>query len=75
MRLGRTSNGWRPSGIYRDVLALHDMMGLKNQEIAQALGVSPPTVKVRLHRARNKLRESPAAGCDFGHDDTNPPGE
>ncbi len=54
---------------YRDVLALHDMMGLRNQEIALALGVSLPTVKIRLHRARAKLRKSLAAGCDFGHDE------
>jgi RNA polymerase sigma-70 factor (ECF subfamily) len=54
---------------YRDVLALHDMMGLKNREIAKTLGVSLPTVKIRQHRARTKLRESLAAGCDFGHDE------
>jgi RNA polymerase sigma-70 factor (ECF subfamily) len=54
---------------YRDVLALHNMMGLKNREIAQRLGVSLPTVKIRLHRARTRLRASLAAGCDFGHDE------
>ena len=42
---------------YRAVLVLRDVEGLPNDEIAEALGESVPTVKSRLHRARMALRE------------------
>jgi RNA polymerase sigma-70 factor (ECF subfamily) len=53
---------------YRVVLVLRDLQGLKNREGADVLGVSLDTVKIRLHRARNKLRAALNAGCDFAHD-------
>jgi RNA polymerase sigma-70 factor (ECF subfamily) len=56
---------------YRTVLVLHDLQGLKNREIAEILDISLSTVKIRLHRARNKLRESLDAGCDTTHDERN----
>ncbi len=56
---------------YRTVLVLHDLQGLKNREIADVLDCSLSTVKIRLHRARNKLREALNAGCDFAHDERN----
>jgi len=56
---------------YRTVLVLHDLQGLKNREIAEILDISLSTVKIRLHRARNKLRESLDAGCDTTHDKRN----
>jgi RNA polymerase sigma-70 factor (ECF subfamily) len=56
---------------YRTVLLLHDRQGLKVQDIAVILDCSPDTVKIRLHRARNKLRESLDAGCDLAHDERN----
>jgi len=33
------------------------------------LGVSLATVKIRLHRARRKLRTALQAGCDFSYDE------
>ena len=42
---------------YRAVLILRDVEGLSNEEIAEALEESVPTVKSRLHRARIALRE------------------
>jgi len=42
--------------IYRTVLLLRDIEELDTQETAQLLGVTPVTVKVRLHRARQALR-------------------
>ena len=39
--------------------------------IADALDVSLATVKIRLHRARARLREALDAGCDFSHDERN----
>jgi len=50
---------------HRDVLALRELGGLPNDQIADALGLSLATVKVRLHRARGKLRDVLAAQCNF----------
>jgi RNA polymerase sigma-70 factor (ECF subfamily) len=41
---------------YRAVIVLHDLQGVKNREIADILSCSLETVKIRLHRARNKFR-------------------
>jgi RNA polymerase sigma-70 factor (ECF subfamily) len=56
---------------YRAALVLHDLQGMKNGEIAEVLGVSLDTAKIRLHRARKKLREALNIGCDFAHDERN----
>jgi RNA polymerase sigma-70 factor (ECF subfamily) len=42
----------------RAVVILKDVYGLSCREIGQQLGVSEGAVKVRLHRARRKLREA-----------------
>jgi RNA polymerase sigma-70 factor (ECF subfamily) len=65
----RFIQGLPPS--YRTVMVLHDLQGLKNREIADVLDCSLDTVKIRLHRARKKLRASLNAGCDFAHDERN----
>ncbi len=54
---------------YRAVILLHDMEGLTAAEIAPLLGQSLATVKIRLHRARQKLRIALEAGCAFSHDE------
>jgi len=41
----------------RTVVIMKDMEGLKNEEIAEALGLSVPAVKSRLHRGRLMLRD------------------
>lgn len=56
---------------YRAVLILHDLQGIKNLEIAEVLDASLDTVKIRLHRARKKLREALNIGCDFDHNERN----
>jgi len=43
--------------IYRQVFTLRDLEELNIEETAQALGVNPGTVKVRLHRARVILQK------------------
>jgi len=43
--------------LYRTVLVLRDVEGLSNLEIAEALGLSVPIVKSRVHRARLFLRK------------------
>jgi RNA polymerase sigma-70 factor (ECF subfamily) len=49
---------------YRTVLVLSEMESLSNHEIAEILGVSLDTVKIRLHRARAKLRQELETHCD-----------
>lgn len=50
-------------GMYRSVLLLSHMENLSNQEIADVLGITLDTVKMRLHRARTFLREALAENC------------
>jgi RNA polymerase sigma-70 factor (ECF subfamily) len=44
--------------IYRTVFIIRDVEGLSTEETAEALGISVPTVKTRLHRARIALRDA-----------------
>jgi len=44
--------------IYRTVFVIRDVEGLSTEETAEALGISVPTVKTRLHRARIALRDA-----------------
>jgi len=50
---------------FRTVLVLSEFEELKDSEIAEVLGVSLQTVKIRLHRARTKLRETLESRCTF----------
>jgi len=54
---------------YRAALMLHDLEGLSAPEIATLLDASVPTIKIRLHRARLKLRAALSAGCDLSRDE------
>ncbi len=56
---------------YRSVLVLSEFEGQTNAEITQILGISLDTVKIRLHRARIRLRKALEAKCNFYHDDRN----
>jgi RNA polymerase sigma-70 factor (ECF subfamily) len=56
---------------YRTVLVLSEIEGLKNNEIAEIVGVSLDTVKIRLHRARAKLRKELETHCSFYRDERN----
>ena len=49
--------------IYRTILVLSHMEELGNQEIADVLGLTLETVKIRLHRARELLRRELAGNC------------
>lgn len=42
---------------YRTALVLHDVEGMSNPDIAEALGISLPAVKSRVHRSRLYLRK------------------
>ena len=56
---------------YRTVLVLSETEGMKNAEIAEVLGISVETVKIRLHRARARLKQILEANCSFYHDPCN----
>ena len=46
----------RLSGEQRAVLVMHHYLGLSGAEIAETLGLSPGTVRSRLHHARRQMR-------------------
>ena len=54
---------------YSTVIILNEIEGFTNTEIAEILQISLDTVKIRLHRARAKLRARLTGGCDFYQDD------
>lgn len=54
---------------YRAVVLLSEIEGLTNQEIADVLGLTLETVKIRLHRGRAKLKEKLETGCRFDRDE------
>ncbi len=54
---------------YRTVILLHDVQGLTNPEIAELLGASVDAVKIRLHRARGRLRAALDQGCSLSRDE------
>jgi RNA polymerase sigma-70 factor, ECF subfamily len=54
---------------YRVALFLHDMHGLSNPEVARLLGCSLATAKIRVHRARQRLRQALDAACTFEIDE------
>lgn len=51
------------SDSYRAVILLHEGHSLTVPEIAELLGESVGTIKIRLHRARRKLQEIMQIGC------------
>jgi RNA polymerase sigma-70 factor (ECF subfamily) len=54
---------------YRIAILLHDAHGLSNPEIAELLGCSLATAKIRVHRARTRLRETLNSACSFEIDE------
>jgi RNA polymerase sigma-70 factor, ECF subfamily len=55
----------------RTVLFLSDVMEFSHREIAEVVGITVENVKVRLHRARKKLRELLKQKCTFEMDERN----
>jgi RNA polymerase sigma-70 factor (ECF subfamily) len=56
---------------YQTVLVLFDLMEFSHQEIAEILDISVENVKVRLHRARKKLKTILEEECRFEVDERN----
>ena len=58
-------------GNYRTVIILSELKDLQNQQIADILGISLDAVKIRLHRARARLKAEFEAGCEFYYNEDN----
>jgi RNA polymerase sigma-70 factor, ECF subfamily len=56
---------------YRTVVVLSELEGFRDDEIAEILGVSLNTAKIRLHRARARLKKDLEAHCNFYRDERN----
>ncbi len=54
---------------YKAVVLFHDADGLTSEEIATLLHLPLTTVKMRLHRGRQRLKAALNSACEFGHDD------
>jgi RNA polymerase sigma-70 factor (ECF subfamily) len=57
--------------VYRTALVLSDLEELTNAEIAGVLSISLDAVKIRIHRARTRLRKEMEKKCVFYRDDRN----
>jgi RNA polymerase sigma-70 factor (ECF subfamily) len=53
---------------YRAPLVLHELQGLTAEETAAACGSSVPTAKIRIHRARLRLKAALQDECTFYRD-------
>ena len=53
---------------YRTALVLHDLEGLTGEEVARISECSLATAKIRIHRARRRLRAALNDQCRFYHD-------
>jgi RNA polymerase sigma-70 factor (ECF subfamily) len=54
---------------YSTILILSEIEGFNNKEVADILQISLENVKVRLHRARARLKKELDNGCDFYHNE------
>ena len=59
----------------RAVIELVDIAGLRPQEAASALGLAPGTVRMRLLRARARLRREAQSAHDSAQARNNDPGK
>ncbi len=53
---------------YRTALILHDLEGMTAAQTAEVSQCSLATAKIRIHRARARLKAALAKQCDFYHD-------
>ena len=56
---------------YRMALVLHDLEGQTAAQTAEIVGCSLATAKIRIHRARRRLKEALNNRCDFYRDEEN----
>ena len=53
---------------YRAALVLHDLEGMTAPQVAEISGCSVATAKIRIHRARARLRTALNVACEFYRD-------
>ena len=56
---------------YRTALVLHDLEGQTAAQVAEIAGCSIATAKIRIHRARRRLKEALDQECSFYRDENN----
>lgn len=56
---------------YRAALILHDLEGLSAEQVAAVGGCSVASAKIRIHRARRRLKEALRTQCAFYRDPEN----
>jgi RNA polymerase sigma-70 factor, ECF subfamily len=56
---------------YRSVIVLSELEGFKDAEIADILGLGLEAAKIRLHRARTRLKKELKTACIFYRDERN----
>jgi RNA polymerase sigma-70 factor (ECF subfamily) len=56
---------------YKTIIVLSEIEGFTNKEIAEVLNMSLENVKIRLHRARAKLKSILKEACEFYYTDDN----
>ena len=57
------------TGDYRAAIILHDLEGLTGAETAEIVGCSLATAKIRIHRARARLKKILKKDCNFYRDE------
>lgn len=56
---------------YRTAFILHELEGMPNPAIADILDISLPTAKIRVHRAKMRLKKKMENGCCLYYDEAN----
>ena len=56
---------------YKTVIVLSELEGMANKEISEILDISLDNAKIRLHRARARLKTLLNEACDFYYTDDN----
>ncbi len=54
---------------YRIALVLHDLEGMSAEQVATVYTCTLASAKIRIYRARERLRKKLEHKCDFQHDD------
>ena len=56
---------------YKIVIVLSELEGMSNKEIAEILDITLSNVKIRLHRARTRLKAVLNEACEFYYTEQN----
>ncbi len=62
---------YRLPDTYRTAIVLSELEGFKDSEIAEVLGLTVSATKIRLHRARGRLKQELSSCCVFYRNEEN----